>query len=136
MAAAELTNLQAQRCIAAQYDFAIHGGAAGTISLRQKLPSGAIVVNSLIEVLTVPTSGGSATIAVTVQSAGDVVAATAIGSAPWSTTGRKVGVPDFATASDSFKCTADRDITAVVATADLTAGKFNVFLWYVLNTAA
>lgn len=135
MAAAELINLAALRAIAVQYDFSIHGGAVGSISLRQKLPKSAILIHSVIEVLTAPTSGGSATIAVNTEAAGDVLTATAIGSAPWSSTGLKTATPVIGTASGYIKTTADRDITITVATAALTAGKFNIFLFYLMNTA-
>jgi hypothetical protein len=135
MSAASLTTESFVRYVAAQYDYAVHGGAVGDISLRVTVPKGAIIVNAIVEVLTVPTSGGSATIALKLESAGDIVAATSIASAPWSATGIKLGIPDHATVADQFKTTADRTLTATVATAALTAGKFNVFLMYVVNTA-
>lgn len=136
MAASSIVNLEAMRCVAARYDFAVHGGAVGAIGLRVSLPSGAVVVNSELRVRTAPTSGGSATIALGIEGAADIVAATAIGSAPWSTTGLKLGIPDFATVADQFITTAVREITATIGTAALTAGVFDVYIWYVMNEVA
>jgi hypothetical protein len=113
-----------------RYDFAVDGGAVSTIVLTtEQIPSGAIILGGLVEVDTVPTSGGAATIAVTVEGAGDIIAAAAISGAPWSTAGRKSVVPAF-TGATTVKTTADRDISAVIATAALTAGVFDVLLAY------
>lgn len=135
MSAASLTNQNALHCVAAQYDFSVHGGAVSDIGLRCWLPKGAIIVNSHLEVLTAPTSGGSAEIALKAEAANDLVTATAIGSAPWSSTGHKLCIPDIATVGDYKKTTADRELTMSITVAALTAGKFNVFVWYVHNTA-
>lgn len=117
-----------------EYNFAQDGGAVGTIALTGALgiPSGAFIVGGFIQVDTALTSGGAATIAVQVNSAGDIVPATAV--ATW-TTGIKQIVPGYnpggaLAASTVFKTTADRDISAVIATAALTAGRFRVVLEY------
>ncbi len=136
MSAASLTNLNALRCVAAQYDFAIHGGAVSDIGLRVSLPKGAIVVNAFAEVLTAPTSADStATIAIKVEGANDIFTAAAVSGAPWSTTGMKQAIPDLATVADYKKATVDREVTMSIAVQALTAGKFNVFIFYVHNTA-
>lgn len=112
------------------YDFAVDGGASGDITLRgDRIPSGAIILDALIHVDVVPTSGGAATIAIKTQSAADINNADAISGAPWSTTGAKRG--DFVATSAPIKTTAERAIVATVGTADLTAGKFSVSVWYV-----
>ena len=54
----------------------------GAVPLRVRLPAGAIVVNSVLHVLDAPVSAGSATIA-TLESAGDILAATAFDAAPF-----------------------------------------------------
>lgn len=133
MAAATPTNLNALQCVAAQYDFAIMGGAISTIDLRINLPKDAIILSGMIEVLTAPTSGGAAEISVGVNTVADLHAAAAISGAPWSSTGRKVMIPDFATPADGVKVTADAALTMSISVAALTAGKFNVFLFYVRN---
>jgi hypothetical protein len=111
------------------YDFATDGGAVSSITLRgDSIPSGAIIIDSLLQVDTAPTSGGAATIAINTEGAGDVQAAAAISGAPWSTTGAK-RMTLTATAAP-VKTTAKRSIVATVATAALTAGRFKVFVRY------
>lgn len=122
----------ALRSVRARYDFAVDGGAVGDIDLTRsaQIPSGAVILGGFLEVDTAPTSGGSATIAIKVEGAGDIVAAAAIGGAPWSTTGRKSVVPVF-TGATTVKTTAARKVTATVATAALTAGVFDVVLFFI-----
>lgn len=110
-----------------RYDFAFNGGAVGSIPLGDSLPSGVIVMGGWIDVKTVVTSGGAATLGLQIESAGDLVAAAVVSGAPWSTTGRKAVVPVFTVAS-MVKTTTARQVTAVVAVAALTAGVFDVFL--------
>lgn len=114
------------------YDFATDGGAVGDIALRGSpvIPSGAVIVNALIYVDTVLTSGGAATVAIKTEGAADINAADAISGAPWSTTGPKRG--DFTATTAPILTTAARTITATVATAALTAGKFSVFVEYIV----
>lgn len=116
-----------------EYDFAVDGGAVSSIALRritgQAIPSGAEVVDSIIDILTALTSGGAATAALQVEAANDVVAAAVVSGAPWSTLGRKAGIP--VGAATSLKTTAQRDPTLVVAVAALTAGKFRLVLEYI-----
>lgn len=114
-----------------RYSFAQDGGAVSTIALMgaTNIPSGATILGGWLEVVTVPTSGGPATIGVQVEGAGDVIAAAAISGAPWSTTGRKSIIPVFNGAT-ALRTTAARDISAVIATAALTAGVFDVVVIY------
>lgn len=111
------------------YDFAVDGGAVGDIALRgDVLPSGAVIVDSLIRVETVLTSGGAATVAIKTEGTADVNAADAISGAPWSTTGAKRG--DLTSTTAPVTTTAVRTPTATVGTAALTAGKFTLVIWY------
>jgi HK97 family phage major capsid protein len=105
--------------------------SVGAINLigSADIPSGAVVLGGLIDVITALTSGGAATGALKVEGAGDLVAATVVSGAPWSTTGRKSIIPVF-TGATTVKTTAARDITLTVAVAALTAGKFDVYLVY------
>lgn len=114
-----------------RYDFAVDGGAVGDIDLTStaQIPANAVVMGGFVEVDTAITSGGSATVAVKVEAANDIINAAAIGGAPWSTTGRKSVIPVF-TGASTVKTTAARKITATVATAALTAGAFDVVLFY------
>lgn len=115
------------------YSFAVDGGAVSTIALMgsTQIPSGAVIIGGYIEVTTQLTSGGAATIAVQVESAGDIVAATAVAS--WTAGVKNILPADTSaslTAATRIKTTAARDISAVIATAALTAGVFKVVLFY------
>jgi hypothetical protein len=120
------------KVVRGRYDFAVDGGAVGDIDLTldAQIPANAIVLGGFVEVDTAPTSGGSATVAVKVEGAADIVAAAAIGGAPWSTTGRKSVIPVF-TGATTVKTTTARKIQATVATAALTAGVFDVVLFFI-----
>lgn len=111
--------------VKATYDFTVHGGAVGDIELDLKLPAGAIVYNGFINIVTDPTSGGSATVAIKIEGAADLLAATAIASV----TGQLDTIPD-GTAANVVVLTAERKLTVTVATAALTAGKMDVYLQY------
>lgn len=111
------------------YDFALDGGAVGDITLRgDTVPSGAVIVDALIQVNTAPTSAGAATIALKVEGAADINAAAAISGAPWSTTGAKRAT--LTATSAPITTTAKRNIVATVGTAALTGGKFVVLVRY------
>lgn len=116
------------------YDFAVDGGAVSTIALMGStaIPSGATIVGGFIDVHTQLTSGGSATIACQVNAANDILTAVAVAS--W-TTGVKNILPapttGALTASTAVRTTAARDISIVIATAALTAGRFSVVLYYI-----
>lgn len=123
--------------IRGRYDFAVDGGAQGTLAITSgtPIPSGSVVIGGYVDILTQCT-GATATIACQVNAANDILTAVAIAS--W-TTGRKNILPAVTTgaltASTAVKTTADRNISIVIATADLTAGKFDVVL-YVIPPAA
>lgn len=111
-----------------EYDFSEHGGVVGDNALPFVLPAGAIVYAGMIDVITAPTSGGSATVALKLEGAGDILAATAIGSL----TGLVDVVPD-GTAGNAVKTTVERQLQLTVATAALTAGKMIIHLDYYLR---
>ena len=120
------------KTVQAEYDFAVDGGAVGTITLRSapdtgdslgnSVPVGAVVTHGYIDVITAP--GGTGTVALTIESAADARAAAVI-----SATGRQSVIP-AATGATAVKTTAVRSITATIATAPLTQGKFRVVLFY------
>lgn len=118
-----------------EYSFAVDGGAVSTITLRSSnsagnsIPGGSVILGGYIEVDTAVTSGGAATISVGSEAAADLLAAAAIGGAPWSTTGRKSVIPVF-TGVTTVKTTVARSLTVTVATAALTAGIFRVVVFY------
>lgn len=114
------------------YDFAVDGGAQGTLVLRSDdgpIPTGAVVMGGYLDVTTALDSGGSATAALQVEAANDTINAAAFGGAPWSSTGRKDLIPD-ATGSTALKTTASRSPSLVIGVADLTDGVFRLVLLY------
>ena len=112
--------------ITAEYDVAKHGGAVGSIPIGQKIPANAIVTGGHMKVLAAPTSSGAATVAINLESSGDVLAATAIASL---TPGLHDVIPD-GTAANDFETTQERMLTVEVSTAALTSGRFLVLLNY------
>lgn len=106
------------------YDFAKHGGAIGSITVGPKLiPAETIIWHANIRVITAPV-GTNATIALHLLSSEDVLAATAITS--FTLDALLVGVPVPQTANTWLLCTAATQLTVVIATTALTAGKFQV----------
>lgn len=118
-----------------EYDFAVDGGAIGSITLRgsgplgSQIPAGSVITGGYIEVDTLFTTGTSATMAITLEGAGDIIAATVVSGAPYSTTGRKSIIP-AGTGATSVKTTVPRTIVATIAVGTVTAGKARVVLFY------
>lgn len=144
---------RSKRILKCLYDFSVQGGAIGAIKLIDPvlvsgskpvllgvqaqqlaiLPPSAIVVRALIDVITAPLSGGSATVSVgTGVGAADLLAATAKASF----TGLLDGIP-VNTAATSIKVSAATvagvSPSMTIAVAALTAGKFNVHIEYYLS---
>jgi hypothetical protein len=111
-----------------KYDFAVDGGAVGTIILRSNdgpLPNGAVIMSGYVDV-TSSVLSATGTIALNSEAAGDLVAA--VGQASW-TAGRKSIIP-VATGATAIKTTAARAPAMTIATAVFTAGAFEVVLEY------
>lgn len=109
------------------YDFAVDGGAVGTITLRSNdggIPAGAYVYAGLVDVTTAVASA-TGTVSAGVETAVDVLAVT--GQAGL-TLGLKSVVP--VNGATSIKTTVRRSPTITIATAALTAGKFDLILFY------
>ncbi len=123
---------RAEKTWTGQYSFATDGGAIGTITLRSEdgpIPSGSVITYGYLDVTTLFTTGTAATMALSVESAGDMVAATVVSGAPYSTTGRKSIIP-VATGATAVKTTASRAPTAAIATGTVTAGVCTLVLFY------
>lgn len=119
----------AKRVAYYEYDFAKDGGAVGEITLRGPgLPEGAVVTDGKIHVKTAVTSGGSATVALHLLTAADVLTATA--KASLSLNAILDVVPVRTAATSILNTTAGTKLKATVAVAALTAGKFIVALEY------
>jgi hypothetical protein len=126
------------QCARAVYDFAVDGGAIGAHTLRgDVIPDNALIMGGVVDVITTCTTAGAdaGTMAIRVEGANDIVAAIAVsdGTNPWDA-GQKAIVPKFNTPeSTSVKTTAARAITGTIAGQAFTAGKFVVFLFYVVS---
>lgn len=119
----------------AQYDFDVDGGSQGAIDLNVDIPDNAIIIGGHVEGLTTcVSSNDSGTGALHVLSANDIVSTVAIddGSDPWNAPDISSIVP-ARTGDTSIKLTSEKAITFTIATQDFTAGKFNVWLEYVIG---
>lgn len=126
------------RSVELTYSFSAQGGAttasinlnSATSGLSSSLPQTAIIRNCVIDVVTAPTSLGSATIAFSSgQTTADLLAATAIASLG---IGLHACIP-VGTAATGVKLTADSKPTLSVATAALTAGVIHVIVDYSMS---
>lgn len=102
----------------------------GVILSGVKIPSGHIIVNSAYDVVTTCVSAGAdaGTLAIHVESANDIVSATAISTGTtWdNVTAMVAGTP--VSAATAVKLTADREVTFTIATNAFSAGEVNVYL--------
>lgn len=118
-------------CVKLTYDVAVNGGAIGSHDLiadiNKLLPVGAVVLNTLLDIITpFVSTGGSGTLSLTMQSAADLLAAVDADTLA----NRVQGIPNNS-AANSIKLTAARNVSAVVAGQDLTAGKADIYVTYV-----
>lgn len=115
------------------------------------IPTNAIIVDAWIDVVTTCASAGAdaGTIALSLESANDIVAAIAISDASnvWDAGRRGTKIGSYATSGNAetalvqaasragsyVKTTAIRELTATVAAQALTAGKFNVYVKYIIS---
>jgi hypothetical protein len=118
------------------YDFAVQGGATGTIPLldvntgkKITLPIGAVITKSWIDVQTPCTTADAGTLALTSgQTAADILVATAAASV----TGIMPGV-STGTAATMKKISSSAKTPAAVIANNLTNGKLLVYMEYVLS---
>lgn len=134
--AAEVATLtSALRVAHAKYDFAVHGGAQGTIAPvnSDTIPDNAILIGATINSTTAVTSDGSATVAVGTSAGSSTTSIKgATGKASYSADAMLNGVPVLAT---PVKLTAAGTITFTIGAADLTAGVVEVWVYYVVAAA-
>lgn len=113
------------------YDFATDAGAIGSINLRgDALPKGALVLSAFVKVDTGVLPVTTSTVALTLESAGDLrTAAVATGDVELNAAGTVLS--SVTRASAPLPLTADRQIVATIAAGALTAGRFSVFVEYI-----
>lgn len=121
----------------AVYDFAKLGGSSGaSVILKDAsggqavLPAKAIVVDCLIDVITTPTaSSGTPTISLGLTTSADIKA-----SANYNTYTQRMACIPVGTAATVIKVGGGKSaVTATIGTNNLSAGKINVFLYYLLS---
>lgn len=118
-----------QGCLVGIYDVAVDGGAVGTITPKEgfTIPDNAIITKAYFEIITAfASAGGAGTIALQLQSAGDLLAAVDADTL----SGIVAGVP-VGSAATMIKLTAQRSLAVVVAVEALTAGKARIFAEWV-----
>ncbi len=129
LAAPTTSQLNAQRIAVATYDFAVQGGTQAAFNLGVALPAKSTVIRSWIYVVT-QLVGTSSTMAFSCAAANDLKTATDMtGSAAGALVeGQSTG------AASAFKAvTTACNITATIAVANLTAGKMNLYVQYVVH---
>lgn len=113
------------------YDFAVQGGAQSALvmsAVNGPVPAKFIIQNACMDVITGFTGGGGCTGAVAVESANDLVIATIVAGAPFSTTGTKVTIALLGTVATWIKTTVARTPTMTFAVANATAGRCHLFI--------
>lgn len=114
------------------YDFATHGGAQGAITLTkrggavaQALPDNFVPIHVAMEQELAFTSGGAATVKLGIAAVTDaIITSQAFDHAQYAINKVNVGV----VATSLLKTTAATDLTLTIATADLTAGRVNIYV--------
>jgi hypothetical protein len=103
-----------------------------------KIPAQSVVIGGFVEVNTAFTSTNSTSqIAIKVEGANDIISATAVSGAPYSTIGRKAITPKTNTPeSTSIKVTTLKEITCTVSVEALLTGKLTGYLFFVEGVAS
>lgn len=117
-----------EKVAVATYVFGTDGGASSTIGLGVTLPDNAVVTKVVRDNHVICDSGANddGTIKLTLPTDGDIDAAlTCDGSA--------VSVASVLPSGTPVKTTAARELSAIIATNDLTAGSITWFVYYVLS---
>lgn len=128
-------NAAGLQVIRAHYDYALAGGSVGTIALlatvgglgATPIPDNFVAILGFLNITSALTSGGSATAALQLNVANDLLSAVAYSGSPWSSTGKK-SLTLLGTGATMLETTAARDISLVIGGAALTAGVFDVVL--------
>lgn len=118
-----------------KYDFTELGGAQGAVTLTNNLgkastlPDNAIITGAHLEVESPALSGGSATIALGITGNTDAfIAATAYNNAAFGAGGISSQANDLPLKLDGAK-----SVLATIATADLIAGEFRLYVSYIVG---
>lgn len=136
---------QSKNLVHAVYDFAVLGGVAGTAGINLvdeqgnaiALPKGAYVTNATYNIITAPVSAGDTSVSFFLLAAGDLLAASDLKTASGRTWIGPVtaGVPVGTAATWLGPTTSvnGSSVALVLVGSNLTAGKINLFLEYVIQ---
>jgi hypothetical protein len=132
------------RVAVATYDFSVDGGGAPGLITPAKtvsLPSGAIILGAGVRVITKPDGAAHTATIVIGTSAGSAAnsikaGAVAVSDATWNANSTSVAVVPVFTVATFVRMTAAGNITITTAVEALTSGKFDIFVFYVVGSAA
>lgn len=143
--ATNITNLQAlpanasytadglsnMRVLRVTYDFAVNGGATGTINLGQALPAKALIKQVWSYTTTAPLSGGTPAVTLLCEDAANLMASVDLTTYTIGTihAGVETGVAGTMVAAIAASC----NVSMTIATATLTAGKVTWYIEYVIT---
>lgn len=113
------------------YDFANQGGTIGNKTFLGLPIPGTAMIDNVAGVVDTPFAGGTVTdtLAVTLESAGDIQSATARNTAPWSSGGGKRHSTTATTAP--ILLTADRSPVLNISGSAITAGRMRLFITFI-----
>jgi len=116
------------------YDVAVDGGSIATFDLGENLPANAVIIRSTFFIVTAFVAGaGTPTITFTCEDAGNIKASSAWAADITATAGTATsGASDGTVANYKVGIAAACDISAVVASNTMTAGKVIGFVEYVV----
>lgn len=125
-----LNGLNASRTAKAQYDFATLGGAVGSVSLGVTLPAGAIIKRDFIYTITQVAGASAPLIAINCETANNIFSAASMNAVVAGTLTEGVST---GAASVFKKITSACPIAVTISSGAATAGKFDVFVDYVVQ---
>lgn len=130
-----VSNLRnAKRTARFVYDWAVDGGVAGAIPFRgDAIPANAKIIGGRCYVVAALTSGGAATAGISSVGANDIVGNAAVAGAPWSVAATHIDIIPQDTFITDIVWAAGGIPALLVAAFNLTAGKLNLWLDYIVT---
>lgn len=133
-----------QNLVIGKYSYAVQGGSSiYNLKLLRNLkdpksyvtiPSGAVITNVWIKTLTTELSSGglygAATVGISALASNDLLSGRGASTAFYTIF---QGVPQLATSTTWVNMTSQKDVSIRIGGSDLTAGKFNAYITYVLG---
>ena len=117
------------RILKATYDFSVDGGDTGNINLSTSLPDNAVLIGGHIDVETDLASAGSATVGIGLQGDYDAFR-NAAAFTGFTANASGLLLTNIAPPNGGVKLQGSLPVGIVIGTADLTGGKFHVYIYY------